>query len=394
MKNVLLRMDIESSLEQIEFNGGPIQNSWIESPQVRKKSCMKRIFRPILIMMAVSGLYNFSDLYDLSTSKNRKTSMKSVLSYIYRFFVLGLILTMLGRFIAAFFYLPPQYHQLLGLCIIFISSLIFHFFIFLKTTSDKFGNYEATLQFWEEKIIPELKALDFECPIKSIKLRAMITTIVACVCIVINVIGTGVQVLQFNSGPLYMAPVEINTYTIIFFFILQLYSSFVWIIPHANVIILSRTLTRQFQSFNKYLADTIENQGSVIPANFQKLRLLHTDLSKLISDFDKDFGWFCGISLAFHIALNVFSLYQIIKTDMDTMSMVMFLFWFSIVTIMLGTTTIFAALLNEEVSNGKHLKLFSSIEFICTKKKTRATTKTPSLFLQRRESFVLSPLPV
>lgn len=344
-----MKMDITKGLEELDFTLNSKRQAWTENAEMRRKSCLKQIFRPVLFILAIGGCYNFSDLNDLVHVNGRKWTVKLILSYMYRLFILAILSLMAVRFILGFFFLPSQYHQMLGLCLVWITSLIANFLVSLKSTSCKYGHYEAAFQFWEEKIVPEFIDLQFECPVKSIKRRAVGVTVASCVCVTLNGIGVGLQVFQFGGASIYLAPLQENPYTLSLLMTFQMFATFVWFAPQANAIVLSRTLCRVFTAFNKYLANTIKNQENTIPSNLQRLRILHMDMSKLVSDLDKDLSYFYGFSFAFNMGLCVFALYQVMRTQMDTFTLAMYLFWFIVGILLIGVTATFAALVNEEV---------------------------------------------
>ena len=350
MKDLFItKMSVKPDIQDFDIQEETKRYAWTETSEQRKKSCLKQIFRPILFMMALSGCYNFSDLNEIVTI-NRPWTVKMVLSYIYRLVVFLMLLFMGIRFIVAWFYLPPEYLLMNGLCSVWVLSLMSNFLVSLKASSLKYGHYEAAFQLWEEKIIPEYKDLQFKCPVKKITQRVLITTTVACVFVAINFAGLTVQVFKFNSGPFFLTPLEVNIYSLVMLECLLLIATLIWIIPQANAIIISRTMTKLFQSYNKYLKTAIEEQSTTIQTNLQRLRLLHMDSCKLVSEMDKDLGWFYGLSFAMNIFLCVFSLYQIMKTEMDTFTLALYIFWFFVGILVIGITATFAALLNDEVS--------------------------------------------
>lgn len=344
-----VKMDIQSNLENLDSMQKQMQMAW-DNPEKRQKSAFKQIFRPMLIMMAVSGCYNFSDLNDFSTQDHQKSTWKGILSGVYRLIVFLLLLASSSKMAAGVYYLPQENKQMIGLCLIWSISLIFTFLVSLKTSSKKFGHYEAAFKFWEDKIIPEFKDLQLDCPVKSIKRRTLVTTIVATLCVILNVVGLGIQI-HFGAGPLYLAPFEDTPFAIALFLFVLTVDSLVWLIPQANAIVTAKAISRLLQSFNKYLSETIDKETKTCPTNLRRIRLLHMNISKFVSDLDKDFGWLYGMSLGFTIAIFIFGLYQVIKTDMNTITYVMYFFWLSIGLAQIGLITIFAAFVNDEVSS-------------------------------------------
>ena len=87
------------------------------------------------------------------------------------------------------------------------------------------------------------------------------------------------------------------------------------------------------------------------------MRLLHLNLCKLVEELDNDFGWFFAADFVFVIFISLFILYQMIKTSLDTISLVLFGAWFlQNITIMVVTAT-FSAFTNVAVSTQMYLQM-------------------------------------
>ena len=259
----------------------------------------------MLIVMAISGCYNFSDIYEI-VPKNRQWTMKVALSYIYRMVVFLILLFMEIRFILAWFYLPTSYHATIGLMSVWSLSLIVNFLVSFKSSSLKFGHLESVFKFWEEKILPECVDLQLECPVEKIKRSAITHTVAACVFVTINFIGLTVQVYMFDADVLYLTPIDINALSLIMLHVCHLVTAAVMMIPQAHYVVISKAMTHVFESFNDYLEKVTKGQGPPIQTNLQRLRLLHMDTSKLVSEMDKDLGWFYGLSCTMNTFLGVY----------------------------------------------------------------------------------------
>ena len=298
-------MDVKSGFEGTDIQSEPRPHAWTLTLEQRKKSCLKKMLQPMLIVMAISGCYNFSDIYEI-VPKNRQWTMKIVLSYIYRMVVFLILLFMEIRFIIAWFYLPTSYHATIGLMSVWSLSLIVNFLVSFKSSSLKFGHLESVFKFWEEKILPECVDLQLECPVEKIKRSAITHTVAACVFVTINLIGLTIQVYMFGADVLYLTPIDINPLSLIMLHVCHLVATVVCLVPQTYFVVISKAMTHFFKSFNDYLEKVTKSQGPPIQTNLQRLRLLHMDTSKLVSEMDKDLGWFYGLSCTMNTFLGVY----------------------------------------------------------------------------------------
>lgn len=342
-------MEVQPGLEKLDLQEEARHQGWVENTEIQRKSCLKQLIRPILFTMAIAGCYNFSDLYDSIQEKDRKWTRKLILSYLYRLLVFVILLLFMVKFVVGITVLPSQYYVMLGLGLGWVAYLIAQFLVCLKSTSCKYGHQEDAFQFWKRRIIPACSDLQFECRVKPIQRRTLVVTVVACVSVAINIITFLIQVLVFDGGQLYLAPIEENGFTLTILIAFQTWASFVWIIPHAHAVVISISLCQVFKDFNKHLADAIVSPKNTVLPSLQRLRILHMDASKLVSNLDSDFTYFYGFSVASNIAVCVFTLYQVIRTELDTFSLGMYMYWFIVGLMLNGITTMFAAFLNDEV---------------------------------------------
>ena len=342
-------MDEKPSIQDLDMLEEPKRHAWIENEEQQKKSCLKKMLQPMLIVMAISGCYNFSDIYEI-VPKNRHWTMKIALSYIYRTVVFLILLLLEIKNIVSLFNLPSVYHASIGLKSVWILSLIANFLVSLKATSLKYGHLESVFKFWEEKILPECVDLQLECPVEKIKRSAITHTVAACVLVTINFTGLIIQVYMFGADVVILTPIDINPLSLTMLHVCHLVATAMWMIPQAYFVVISKSMTHVFESFNDYLEKVTKGQGPPIQTNLQRLRLLHMDTSKLVSEMDKDLGWFYGLSCTMNMFLSLFSLYHIMKTEMDIFSLVLNIFWFLGGVLITGIPATFAAQLNDEVS--------------------------------------------
>ena len=73
------------------------------------------------------------------------------------------------------------------------------------------------------------------------------------------------------------------------------------------------------------------------------------NFSKMVSYIDKDFSCYFATLFIFGICLACFNLYIIVKTPMDTLNLLMTLFWLVATLTLLGIISMSAAILNAAV---------------------------------------------
>ena len=121
-----------------------------------------------------------------------------------------------------------------------------------------------------------------------------------------------------------------------------------WFLPVSYMMTVSTVLASTFDVYSKYLEEKISlNCTKVI-----MLRTLNLNIDRVVSLFDRDFGCCLATNFAFSIGLSCFMLYQLLQHPTDTVSTVLFAFWVGMPLILLGLTSITAAIVNDTVSNG------------------------------------------
>jgi hypothetical protein len=345
MKELILKMERKTKVEQFQMERQDSQKAWSEYNDRRVKS-LKYIIRPMLYILAIAGCYNFSDI---NNDGEQVSYTKSVLSKVYRLVMITLVVAGAAKYIACFFYLPVEYFHFNSLCAVWTIYIICIHIYNLKATSSRFGHYEKVFQFWNQKIVPDFEELGIEYP--SVKLRkgVIVILIITIVLVLLNISALGVQI-SLIGGYLYTAPFETNSATLAAFFICMTAASLAWIAPIAFIICFTKLIQEAFKSLNKYKTKVCKQNGCKMVGNFQKFRLLHLNLCKLVSDLDEDLGWFYAIIFIFNIGLSVFTLYQIVKIITVPFEIAMFVFWCLNGLASIGAPAIYAAYVNDAVS--------------------------------------------
>ena len=334
-------------LEDLDTKAGSQREAWVDISQ-KKRSCLKQILRPILVCMALSGCYNFSDLNYIAKNEDKKITAKYVFSIAYRVFYLLLMLILCVKFCIQGFVMP-NYKLMAILTVVWTLLIVITLLVNLKQTSRTHGHYEQAFKLWEEKVIPECIELGVELPVAKMKHRTLVVSIVAVVLAVISTCSIAIQMLYVIED-FYVYPFEATAWSHVLVIVPSLFACMAWIVPQANAAALCRSLTALFKSFNKYMERTIIDNNYRFPDNFTRMRLLHLNLCNLVEELDNDFSWFFATDFVFVIFISLFILYQMIKTSMNTISLVLLGTWFiQNIAIMVVTAT-FSAFTNVAVS--------------------------------------------
>jgi len=127
-------------------------------------------------------------------------------------------------------------------------------------------------------------------------------------------------------------------------------TNMVWMIPACHAVTLAQTLTYVFNAFNEHFAKQINDTKTSVPANFKRMRVLHLRICQLLEEMDGDLKWFFASSFVVGVGGSVVKLYQIMRTPLDTLGIVMMLFWILAGLANIGFGASFAAFTHEAVS--------------------------------------------
>ena len=325
---------------------GEHRKAWAEVEE-KKRSCLKQILRPILVCMALSGCYNFSDLNYIAKNEDKKVTAKYVFSVVYRIMVLLVVIAVAAKLTVTTIN-KPEYKLMGILCIAWTLMLLSFMILSFKQHSRKFGHYEQAFKLWEEKIVPAGKELGIPCPVARMKHRTLVVSFVAVVFVVLNTVGVGIQ-MMLVPGDFFVYPFEDTAWSHAEVSVAYFLASAVWLVPQANAVVVCSSVTYVFKSFNKFLEENICQKSKPFPPNFKKMRHLHLNLCKLVEELDNDMGWFFAADFVFSIFLTLFAVYQMIKTSLDTVSLVLYGFWFLAGIVILIVTAAFSAQTNVAV---------------------------------------------
>ena len=129
----------------------------------------------------------------------------------------------------------------------------------------------------------------------------------------------------------------------------------IWMFPVAYIIMVCTIMTASFESFNKYLEENLTQNLVSKTCQFQRLRQLHLNLSKMVSYLDKDFGIYFAFIFVFIIGFVCVLVYAGLKTSMDNLALLAIIFVASSALSILGIVSVYAAFVHEAVSQKKYI---------------------------------------
>ena len=324
----------------IQVEEGKVSSAWNHDAN-QSYLTLRQFLQPSLITMALCGCYTFG-----------KKSVR-IIGITYRIIYLLFCLAACAKTIAAFTTLSTP-SSLVNLTItLWYTQCLTMFLISLKSTHTKYGGQRKAFEFWDEKIRPEIEALEIEFPENKLKKRQTIYLIVATVLNVMNFLGSlllHTDVITEGIGTIFAAPFAKTIPALAFSVFLLTLIQAVWLFPMFYIMLISTILTTTFEEFNKFLNKHIEQNCSAMIYKFQKIRQLHLNLCKMVSQCDQDFGWYFATIFVFSIGSTCFVLYVLLKIPMDFVNVLVFVFWLVSSLTLLGALSVSAAFVNEAVS--------------------------------------------
>jgi len=336
MDNFVSKLPVEDKTE-----------AWKDTRESKKPN-LKRAIKPVLFCMALSGCYGFSDVYSVANPGCQRKTLSRVLSLVYRIFILVVTLLMFARFVSVLYFLP-DFKMWAIMVIYWTFYLIMCWFVCLKQTSRRYGHYEQVIRLWDEVVMPECKALGIDICEHVIRKRALICSVVGLITVAVSVILT-VAHMRITLVEIYVFPFEFTVEQQILTTIGYIVTNMVWIIPACHAVTLAQTLTYVFNAFNEHFAKQINDTKTSVPANFKRMRILHLRICQLLEEMDGDLKWFFASSFVVGVGGSVVKLYQIMRTPLDTLGIVMMLFWILAGLANIGFGASFAAFTHEAVS--------------------------------------------
>ena len=315
---------------------------------------IRQLIRPSLISMAACGCYTYDGYYIRDGRETAEGRPYRIFGIVYRTVTLLVCLTALAKAVAAFTTLSSnKFLHFNALMCIWITLCLVIFLISLKSNHSKYGGQKKAIDFWDTKLFQDMEALGIVFPAEKIRQRQNVLLAVAVSVCIFNVICLSIlsaDVFSEEYDIFYSAPFSRSVPVLVIGVFMFSIITLIWCLPVFYIILMSYLLTVTFEAFNDFLEAHIEKHSLTMTNQFQRIRTFHLNLCKMVTHLDQDFGWYFAALFVFSIGLACFILYQLIKTSMDTMTIVTFCFWMIGPLVQLGSASVFAAFLNEAVS--------------------------------------------
>ena len=314
----------------------------------------RQILRPSLISMAVSGCYTY-DPYEIKTGRlSDKGKPHRVFGTIYRVAVFIFCLGAFAQACAAFSTISSNFIPLGIVRVGWFTQCVVVLLLSFKFSHANFGGQRKAFDFWDTKILQEMKELGLTLPMEKIKRRQKWHLAICTSMIVCSIAGTMLmQTDMFSDGfgafltaPFLSTAVASKVMLAVTF----LFISTVWIVPMFYIMSVSTLLTSILDAFNKFLEKHIEHNSLTMTCQFQRLRQFHVNLCKQVSLIDRDFGYYFAVLFVFSIGLACFILYVILRTAKEVIVFVMLFYYLFSILALLMAISVSAAFVNEAVS--------------------------------------------
>ena len=355
-----MRVKVKADMNFGEEEKGP--TSW--NSHVNATS-LKDLLRPSLLSMVLCGCYSFNGRYSNAAEDNRGNAIYRKLGIIWRICVFLACLTAFAKGVAAFVTLPRAYTGFNITMFAWYTHTLVVFLISLKSSHIRYGGQRNSFEFWDTKIRPILNELGIKFPKTKVNQRQTVYLVLATMVVIANIIGTillATGTVSDGLSEFFTAPFSPSVFTLFVIISINLIISLIWVYPLFYTMLFATVLTSTFQVFNEFLENYISRNALKMPCEFHKIRLLQLNLSKMISELDRDFGYYYATIFVFAVGNSCFILYQILRTTMTTLNLIMYLFW--LVASLAETTAlfVFAAFVNEAVSRFQKLYILCKIK--------------------------------
>ena len=313
---------------------------------------LRQFLRPSLIVLAIGGCYTYDPSVIKTGSETSEGRPYRTAGLIYRIFYLLACLAWCAKCFVSFFTLPSNFILFNVVVAVWCVQVLLTFLVYLKSHYVKYGGQRKAFNLWDSEIRPLIDDLGLEFPADKIKKRFFIYLMIACTWCVSNITGMALlaaDVFAGGFGVYYSAPFAISVPTTVISLSLTIPLVLAWVMLNYYVVCLCTLLISVFETFNDFVANVISQKSPNLSCQFYKIRLLQLNLSKMVSELDRDFGYHFATSFVLNIGISSYMIYQILKTSMEIMNIIIFLIWIVGCLFSVGATSVFAAFVNEAV---------------------------------------------
>ena len=326
--------------------------AWDE-PDNKEQVTLRQLLRPSLITMAICGCYTYNPWTIRSGQSKGEGWLFRVLGTLYRICWFIVCLIAFGKAFAAFSNVPSDFLPMNIVKVIWYSQCFFIYLISLMSSFSKRRSQKVAFDFWDEKIAPGMIELGIKLPIEQIRKKQIIYIAVmvflATFSMVCNMLMF-TDVISDRFKVFLAAPFAPSIPVLILDRLILTVITMLWFLPLSYMMTVSTVLASTLEVYNKYLENSVSPNCTKVIILCQRLRLFHLNIGKVVSLFDRDFGYYLATNFAFGIGLSCLMLYQLLQHPWDTVSTVVLAFWVAMPLFLLGLASISAAIVNDTVS--------------------------------------------
>ena len=325
---------------------GKLRKAW-DKENEKGHLALRNLLRPSLIAMAICGCHK----YEMGFDKARKVKLQTyrVFETGYRVIFFFVCVAALAKSCTAF---ATNFVYINGLLTAWHLQNLIMFLVSFKSSRSKYGGQTKAFDFWDTKIREELAQLSVRIPEERFQRRQKVVLCLAALLCMFNIDGSILLIVDAfgtDFSLVISAPFSNTTLLKLISICILANQTLMWFLPLGYIILIATLLTMTLEELNNYLDNLITENCFNMACEFRRIRLLHLNLSKMISYLDKDFSYYFATLFVIGIGISCFNLYQIVRAPMDTMNLLMTLFWLLATLTILGIISVSAALLNEAV---------------------------------------------
>ncbi|XP_062610018.1 uncharacterized protein LOC134271816 [Saccostrea cucullata] len=322
--------------------------------------------RPFLVLLQCFALHYPENGQSLSHMKKIKAvhpmesptrESKLSVQFVYCLVILIIMSLNVLRYIPSFWvgydFIPnlttPRVINIVWFCQCFFNS------VFIFKTCSRYGNLHAFIHFYNSISTDEIsRRLNLKT--SYVKFRKIVWFMVA--------IGSGMIIFNVTGCFLIIFIEENKTFEILQtdpfpasrlvtlpILIVGLYCFAAWLLPLGLVALLLLLIKYQFDTITSRLQKLLKEDGQKAIFKINEIRLKHLQITKAVEILDRDIRlFFAGVYLA-GILICCFIAYNLINRKISgTFEMVMYLYWLIMNKIIIISSSVLAAQVNEAVS--------------------------------------------
>ena len=165
---------------------------------------------------------------------------------------------------------------------------------------------KRSFEFWDTKIRKELSLLGVEIPEEKIKRRQNVVLYLAAKLVMTNIIGSILLIVYAfgtDFGLTIAVPFSNDVLVKLVTSGIFINQSLIRFLPFGYLVVIAVFLSMTLEELNKILENLVTDNCFDITCEFRRIRLLHLNLSKMISFIDKVISYYFAFVFAFGIGL-------------------------------------------------------------------------------------------